>query len=241
MEIYKSVKGYEGIYEVSNFGNVRSIDRNDSIGRKTKGRIISPSVCNGYLGVNLCKNSKATYTKVHKIVAETFLEKTENRNEVNHKNGNKKDNRLENLEYVTKSENIRHRVIERLHETNLNKYSDLEIAKIIDEYYKVAGTGKKGVKHLIKKYNLKENDIRHLVNRRSPVTQNVKKQSYENNIDCKTAFKFITEKRNKEIIDLKKHGFSITSISKVYGIDLAQVCRITINYKSNSENIKYTL
>ena len=111
-EYWRPVVGYEGLYEVSNFGRVRSLDRwvkgrNGSV-RLCKGRILKPfTTKNGYLKVSLCKNGKVKTFKVHRLVVEAFLEIPEELKhlkgtrylQVNHKDENKQNNNVENLEF----------------------------------------------------------------------------------------------------------------------------------------------
>lgn len=100
MTEWKPVEGFEGKYEVSDAGELRSLDREDTIGRKIKGRAIKPCVAGAgylnYMGFN-----------IHRKVAAAFLGSAAGRT-VNHINGNKQDNRVENLEYLTHSENTLH-------------------------------------------------------------------------------------------------------------------------------------
>lgn len=122
-EVWKDVKNYEGIYQVSNKGNVRSLDRlvNGYRGNKNKkGKVLKPSLRNGYLSVVLCKEGKGINKTIHRIVAETFIENIDNKAEVNHKNGIKTDNRVENLEWVTRSENAIHAISMGLYEPSKN-------------------------------------------------------------------------------------------------------------------------
>ena len=114
MEVWKEIKGYEGFYEISNLGNVRSIDRiiKDKNGvreRFYKGVQINPLVgYGGYYVVQLRKNVKKGIFYVHRLVAEHFCGGEKEGLLVNHINENKLDNRAVNLEFVTKSQNTKH-------------------------------------------------------------------------------------------------------------------------------------
>jgi NAD(P)H-dependent FMN reductase len=112
MEVWKSIKGYEGIYEISNLGRIKALSR--WIDRKPcpfmkKEVIYMGSVgSRGYLKTTLCLNNKARTFNVHRLVAEAFLPNPENKKQVNHKNGKKEDARLDNLEWATSEENMKH-------------------------------------------------------------------------------------------------------------------------------------
>lgn len=96
---WKPIKGYEGVYSVSENGNIR----NDKTGS-----FLGQWVLYGYMYVKLCNNYRTETVRVHKLVAEAFCERPEGKDEINHINGDKADNRSENLEWVTRSENIVH-------------------------------------------------------------------------------------------------------------------------------------
>lgn len=101
-ETWKDVIGYEGLYKVSNLGNVRSLDR--PTGRK--GRILTLGYGRGkYATVCLSKQGKARTTLVHHLVLDAFVGLRPEGHETRHLNGNRRDNRLTNLRWGTKSEN----------------------------------------------------------------------------------------------------------------------------------------
>lgn len=102
MEIWKDVKGYEGLYQVSNEGNVRSLNYNHT----GTIHILSPSSHRrGYQCLNLYKDGKREMKLVHRLVGEAFIDNPENLPQINHKDENPKNNKVENLEYCTQAYN----------------------------------------------------------------------------------------------------------------------------------------
>lgn len=117
-EVWKDIPQYKGFYQASSFGNIRSLDRKIkqlSNGGKTyftyikKGKVLAQGIQNGgYPVVSISINSKRKICTVHRLVASAFIENPNNYSEVNHRDGDKKNNCAENLEWVERSENIRH-------------------------------------------------------------------------------------------------------------------------------------
>ena len=110
-EEWRDIKGYEGLYQVSNIGRVKSLERIfiDKRGHRQhiKERVLKPSITRGYLQVILYNSSKKNFF-VHRLVCEAFHENPENKLQVNHINEDKADNRACNLEWVTAKENLTH-------------------------------------------------------------------------------------------------------------------------------------
>lgn len=120
-EIWKEVKEYEGLYEVSNLGRVRSLDKiiSDRKGRNyfRKGQIIKPQKdSGGYNKIKLSNTNNIRQMSIHRLVAEAFIPNPDNLPCVNHKNEVKTDNRVENLEWCTPKYNTNYGTcIERGH------------------------------------------------------------------------------------------------------------------------------
>lgn len=112
-EVWRDVINYSGLYQVSNTGNVRSIDRCVKHSRNghinIKGQLIKQRINNrGYYSLSLCKDGKYKHCVVHKLVAESFIKNNSNKPFINHKDGNKLNNLFSNLEWCTCSENNQH-------------------------------------------------------------------------------------------------------------------------------------
>lgn len=146
MEKWKKIKGYEN-YEISTYGNVKSL-KNKNI------KILKPSKSNsGYLQVVLCKNGKTKNHFIHRLVAENFIENKNNYSEINHKDENKLNNHIDNLEWCTRLYNMNYGNVK-------NKISNSMKIKVIkmtkdNAIIKVYGS----IKMAAKENNVKETNI----------------------------------------------------------------------------------
>lgn len=148
-EIWKSVEGYKGLYEVSNFGRVRSLDRmvinSDGVKRLWKGEIRKPykdaRENKGYLRVGLHKDGIIKKFAIHRLVAKAFLQNPYNLPQVNHKDENKANNCVSNLEWCDGKYNKNYgtaiqRRVEKQSKTVLQL--DINTGRVISEYSSVA-------------------------------------------------------------------------------------------------------
>lgn len=109
-EVWKDIKGFENLYQVSSLGRIKSLGNGNSTDPRTKRVIIMKLNVkkSGYVHIKLCKDNKGHYKSVHRLVADAFIPNIENKREVNHIDGNKLNNSVDNLEWVTSSENQKH-------------------------------------------------------------------------------------------------------------------------------------
>lgn len=151
-EIWKDINGYEGIYQISNLGNLKSLDRecyNSRYGsfKREGGLMKTPLNSDGYPYCTLSKNGVPRTYKVHRLVAEAFISKDDQKKFVNHKDGIKSNNKVSNLEWCTHSENIKHAF-----EIGLNK------SKNGEDHYRAKLT-KKDVLEIRKIFNDPQNNL----------------------------------------------------------------------------------
>lgn len=152
-EVWKDVIGYEGYYQISNLGNVKGLKRN---------KIKSPTLNSwGYQVVSLTKpNTKLKNVLVHRLVAMAFINNLENKEQVNHIDGNKTNNCVYNLEWCNQSENMQHAFKLGL---NINPYGEKHNRSVINEeiYLKCVELREQGLtyakiaEHVCKEYNIK--------------------------------------------------------------------------------------
>ncbi len=146
-EIWKDAPGWEGFYQVSDAGNVRSLDR--TIKRLSKGGNLCESVIKGkllrkrhhtggYDYVSFCKNGKSQNKYVHRLVLEAFVGPCPENMECRHKNGVHKDNRLENLHWGIHIDNVwdrdRHGTLNRGEDIGTSKITEADVVEIRERY-----------------------------------------------------------------------------------------------------------
>ncbi|AWH15268.1 NUMOD4 motif protein [Enterococcus phage vB_EfaS_AL2] len=108
-EEWRDIKGYEGLYQVSNLGRIKSLKRTTNNYSCNTDKILKPSFNKkGYLQLQLCKDNCAKTCRVHRLVAEAFIANHGNKPEVNHIDEDKTNNMVSNLEWVTSKENVNH-------------------------------------------------------------------------------------------------------------------------------------
>ena len=132
MKEWRPISGYEGLYEVSSLGEIRSLNYN----RTGKTRTLKTCIKKGYVVINLSKNNVKKNHQVHRLVAQAFIPNGENKTEVNHIDGNKENNTVDNLEWVNRSENMQHAYKNNLCESqriaskqNIYKAREVYVAK----------------------------------------------------------------------------------------------------------------
>jgi len=157
-ETYKDIDGYEGIYQVSNLGNVKSLKYGNE---KVLKNYLS---CTGYYKVSLCVNFKAKSFNTHRLIAKSFIPNPDNKPQINHINGIRNDNRLDNLEWVTSKENMQH-----AHDTGLiitSKGEQRSLSKLTEkEVLEIRKIGKSKTQiELSRIYNVDQSLISYVLN-----------------------------------------------------------------------------
>ena len=135
-EIWKDIEGYEGKYQVSNLGRVRSLDRKvatvHSAMRTVRGKTLAPWTDRyGYLHVNLWSECKMLSQSVHRLVAATFIPNPCNMPEVNHKDEDKQNNRADNLEWCSTEYNINYG--NRSHKVSQTRISNATLGQRVEQ------------------------------------------------------------------------------------------------------------
>jgi len=170
MEIWKNIEGYEGLYQISNLGRVKSLERylgHNHGGLKLKKELILKNWLSstGYYIISLSKNNFSKKFFIHRLLCENFIKNPERKREVNHRNGIKTDNTLKNLEWVTSSENTIHsyktglQISIKGEKCKLSKLTKEQVLEIRNNYEKLSAS------KVAKIYNMSKSAIIQIRNR----------------------------------------------------------------------------
>lgn len=173
-ELWKDIPNYEGLYQASNMGNIRSLDKivpkwNKPYKRKIKGRVLKKHKANGgYNVVALHKNKNQKTYKVSRLIGITWKDNPDNKPEINHKNSIRTDDRAENIEWCTRSENVKHSYDKgnANQKGEKNAYSKLTKKKVLsirDKY----DSGKYSQIELSDMFNISKTTIHNVVKRKT--------------------------------------------------------------------------
>ena len=174
-EVWKNIDGYEGKYQISNLGRVKSLQRWSGTKYYNREQILNNYVNkkNGYVYVYLTKNNKSKNIRLHKIVADAFIPNPNNLPQINHKDGNKQNNCFENLEWCSCSYNIKD--MYRRH----GKYENDKI--IIDKYKALKSCSKVGKLFGLSGENIRQILIRNNIERNRGGNNDAKISGINNN------------------------------------------------------------
>jgi NUMOD4 motif/HNH endonuclease len=218
-EIWKPIKGYEGSYEVSNLGRVKSLARY-RLGKSggivpVKEKILTLKVLEtGYVNVHL-RTGKSSYPTVHRLVAETFIPNVDNKPTVNHKDSNKQNNTITNLEWATHQEQAVHAVEAGTMKVRGNTKYSPDFKREIYKYYLENSCS---IRELSRKFGISQKSASSFAkgNTEPPVK--------------------IPEESIPQIIKLREEGKTLKSISELFGCGISQIHRIT---RGMSRNLTY--
>jgi predicted DNA-binding protein (UPF0251 family) len=178
-EIWLGVEGYEELYQVSNLGRVKSLKYRRT-GKEKLLTLLTDKY--GYLHIKLCRNYQEKSVKVHRLIAKAFIPNLENKKEVNHIDGIKANNHVSNLEWATRSENMKHAFRTGLWFPNPTKGEEHYQAKLSKEevhkictLYWVEGVSQSKIAKI---FNCSQSNIWSIVNGKNWVSQTTAFQKY---------------------------------------------------------------
>lgn len=173
MEQWKKIEEFNYEYEISSYGRIRSVEnvivRGNGWKYTRKSKILKPSGSGGYLRGAVCVNKKMIPYKIHRLVALAFIPNNENKKEVNHIDGNKLNNHVENLEWCTRQENIEHCILNKLQkpfkgeEIGNSKLLEFQVIEIRNKFKPRVYSRTK----LAKEYNVSEATIKDILYKRT--------------------------------------------------------------------------
>lgn len=233
IEVWKDIEGFEGQYQVSSFGNIKSLARM-RIGKggclsPLKEKIMSLKLSKtGYYVVGLCKDGKKTHPSVHRLVAKAFSKSVEGKDTVNHIDGVKTNNNISNLEWADSSEQMRHAVkLELVEKRGSPKFTKAFKNSMLKYSLENPQTS---IAKLAELFNTSERTAGRIVN--EGVNRRVTGCMTKNGLVHKIT---TSQQQVKEIKELRSKGHTLKEIGCIYDLGTSQVWRICKNLSRNND------
>lgn len=217
IEVWKDIKDYEGHYQISSFGHVKSMSRM----RSTRFGMFAPiserilkekTNKHGYKVLHLRWEDKQCWPSVHRLVASAFIQNDDNKPTVNHKDCNKTNNKVSNLEWSTHSEQMVHAASNDLLEVRGNPKYSPDFKQEVFDYFK---THNCSLMALVRKFNISERTAGRIA---------------KGEVEPKTK---LSRNDVVRIIKLRQDGVTLLKISKQFNCGISQIHRITTNQSRN--------
>ena len=226
VETWKPVKGYEGHYEVSSFGRVKSLARMRKSARggfaPLRERIMKLKTSKaGYFVVHLMDHGKMTWPSVHRLVAEAFIPNSENKPTVNHIDANKKNNNVCNLEWATQSEQMVHAVDNNLLEVRGSPKFTKAMKREMHDYFVTSGCT---ITELARKFNTSERTAGRVA--KGVVARTTTRILKDG---TRVVEDILTKEDVEKIKKLRADGMTLSAIGKIFNRGISQIHRITRN------------
>jgi len=234
IEVWKDIENYEGIYQVSSFGNIRSLSRFRTGKGCSKilidGKLMKVKLSKtGYSTIHLRKNGESKHPSIHRLVAKAFLINKENKPTVNHVDGNKNNNNISNLEWSTSAEQMQHAVVNNL----VNKQGSAKFTKVYkQEIYNYYHNHDISIFALSRLFSVSERTAGRIVKGVTPrTTTRIKKDG------SKIIENILTKEQIQEIKLLRNQGWTFAELSEKFNRGISQMYRI-VNDLSRTTNIE---
>ena len=230
-EVWKDIEDYEGSYQISSLGNVRSLTRT----RLSKGLSIAQikgremkqktSRC-GYKVIGFCSDAVKEHFSVHRLVALAFVANPENKPTVNHIDGNKNNNKMSNLEWATHTEQMVHASTNDLLETRGPPKFSKKFKQEVQDYY---NSNDISITGLSIKFGMSERTAGRIVREVKPrPTTRIKKDG------TRTVEPILTQEQVTEIKKLRAEGWTFIKLAEKFNRGLSQMHRVVNNKSRNS-------
>lgn len=234
IETWKDIKGFEGHYQISSFGRVKSVSRwrdtHKNSGYITKEKIMKQKRgLTGYYSVGICLNAVQTFKTIHRLVAEHFVTNADDKPTVNHIDGDKANNKVSNLEWSTHSEQMVHAFKHDLLELRGSEKFPLEVKLQVLNFMKEnEGVS---IRKTAKLFNMSRRTVQRIVTngiKTRPTTRVLKDGSH-------IVEDVISQEAVSEIKRLRNEGYTLSSLSKMFNRSISQIHRISKGMSRNEK------